>query len=146
MKKLLTYLFIAVMASLIAFLIRDVTTDLLVSNIQGAINNNTIVRSWSTQYIAVITAVEIGTGVVVLYTLLYSKLPTKIPFIKGCVLGLFLLMVQGALIRLPLIHLSQGKSFSAVMIQDGVTWFIWLLMCVFVAISHDFFKLGTSKK
>lgn len=146
MEKLLTYLFIAVIASLIAFLIRDVTAEYIVSSIQGSVNNNTVVRSWSTYYISIVTALEIGTGVVILYSLIHSKLPTKIPVIKGCALGLLLLMVQGELIRRPLIHLSQGKSFSAVMVQDGVTWFVWLLMCVFVALSFDFFKLGSNKK
>ena len=146
MKKLLTYLFIALIASLIAFLIRDVTAEYIVSNIQGAVNNNTIVRSWSTYYVSILTALEVGIGVVILYALLHTKLPTKIPVIKGSILGILMLMIQGELVRRPLIHLSQGQSLSSVVSQDGVTWFIWLLMCVFVAISFDFFKLGPSKK
>lgn len=139
MKKLLAGLVAATLSSLSAFAIHVFSQEWVLAwiteHMQGHEEN--VSEAWDVRYIAAITSIETGIGLVVLYALLRPALPFKSSFMRGIMLGVLLLAVMGRLLRQPLMNLVSGNPPSVVMVQDGITWVVWLVASVIVALTYD---------
>lgn len=93
--------------------------------------------SWDVRYIALVTSVEVGIGLVILYALVRGSMPFKSPVLRGLLLGVLLLAVMGRLVRQPVMNLVIGNPLSVVVVQDGVSWLLWPTICVVAAVVFD---------
>ena len=93
--------------------------------------------SWDVRYIAFATSLEVGAGVAILYALIRGSLPFKSAVVRGLALGVLLLAVMGRLVRQPLMNLVVGNPPSVVIVQDGVSWVLWLAVCVVTALVFE---------
>ena len=139
MNKYLAGFIAAVLSSLSAFAIHVFSQEWVLAwiteHIQG--HEGSIATSWDVRYVAAVTSVETGVGLVVLYALLRSALPFKSSFLRGLILGVLLLAVMGSLLRQPFMNLVVGNPLSVVVVQDGITWIVWLVASVIVALTYD---------
>ncbi len=139
MKKLFAGMIAATLASLTGFVIHVFSHEWVMAwitkHIQGHEDN--IAEAWDVRYIAAITSIETGIGLVVLYALLHSALPFKSSLVRGFALGILLLAVMGSLFRQPIMNLVAGNPPSVVIVQDGITWFTWLAASIIAALVYD---------
>lgn len=148
MKKLLAGLVAATLSSLSAFVIHVFSQEWVLAwiteHMQGHEEN--VSEAWDVRYIAAITSIETGIGLVVLYALLRPALPFNSSFLRGIILGVLLLAVMGRLLRQPLMNLVSGNPSSVVIVQDGITWVVWLVASVIVALTYDLLspRVGTN--
>lgn len=139
MKRIFIFLLIAFMASMISFLIHIVSEEWIFSFVSRIMEGKEVTPSWDVRYIAALSAVEIGIAQLIIYILIRKVIPSKSSVIKGLILGMLLLMINGSLIRQPLMDYLIGNPLKIVLIQDGITWVIWLVSSVFTAVSYEFF-------
>ena len=139
MSKLLAGLIAATLSSLSAFVIHVFSQEWVLAwiteHMQGHEDN--VAEAWDVRYIAAVTSIETGIGLVVLYALLRPALPSKSSFVRGIILGILLLAVMGRLLRQPFMNLVSGNPLSVVIVQDGITWVVWLVASVIVALTYD---------
>jgi hypothetical protein len=93
--------------------------------------------SWDVRYFALITSIEVGIGLVILYALVRGAMPFKSPALRGLLLGVVLLAVMGKLVRQPVMNLLIGNPLSVVAVQDGVSWLLWPAVSVVVAVVFE---------
>lgn len=141
MNRYMKYFSIAVIVSLAAFVMHLLTIEWVMGFVTDQMQDRIIKPSWDVRYVAALTSIEIGFGALLIYGLIHSQLPTNNTLLKGVLLTVLLLMVKGELIRQPLMNWLVGNPLSVVMVQDGMTWCIWLMMGMVIAILHRLFKL-----
>lgn len=139
MKKIFILLLIAFTASMISFVIHVVSEEWIFSFVSIIMEGKEVAPSWDVRYIAALSAVEIGIAQLIIYILIRKVIPIKSSVIKGIILGTLLLMINGSLLRQPLMNYLIGNPLKVILIQDGITWIIWLLSSVFTAVSYEFF-------
>ncbi len=145
MKKMITCFLIACAASMIAFVIHVVTVAWIANFVSLTMEGLEVKPSWDVRYIAAFTSMEIGISLVVIYTLVRKSTPVKSSITKGFILGILLLMIQGSLIRQPLMDFIISNPLKVVLIQDGVNWLIWLVISILVAITYEYFVVGKNQ-
>lgn len=62
-----------------------------------------------------------------------DKIPCDNRFLKGIILGIFILLIKGALIREPLMNLLVGNPITVVLMQQSQVWISNLSMAVIIA-------------
>ena len=137
MKKYSAAIVSAVPAALAGFVIHVATQSSVQTWVASHMQGREVGASWDVRYLALITSLETGVGLVVLYALLRRSLPGTSSAIRGLLLALLLLAVMGRLFRQPIMNFVIGNPLSVVVVQDGITWVVWSFMCVVVAIVYD---------
>jgi hypothetical protein len=143
MNRYLAGFIAASASSLVAFFIHVSTLswihDWVIQHMQGHV----VTPSWDVRYVAGITALETGIGLVILYAFIRKALPGKSSLVRGLILGLIVLAVMGRLFRQPFMNILIGNPFAVVLVQDGINWVVWLVACVIVAMLYDWLRAGT---
>lgn len=120
MRKTLICLFLAIAVSIIAFSIHVATTEWIDNFVAASMKGNTVISSWDVRYLAAITSIETGCGLVLLYSLIRTNLPANSSLARGLMTSILLLMVAGRLIRQPIMDLAIGNPLPVVLVQDGI--------------------------
>ncbi|MDA3913569.1 hypothetical protein [Oleiagrimonas sp.] len=140
MNKYLAGFVAALVSSLAAFVIHVSTLGWTHAWVVQHMQGHPVTPSWDVRYVAAMTALETGIGLVILYALVRKALPVKSSLARGLVLGVILLAVMGRLFRQPFMDLLIGNPFPVVAVQDGIHWVIWLVACVIVAVIYDWLQ------
>lgn len=136
-RQLVAGLVAAVAAAGVGFLIHVGSQSWVRSWVSARMEGRPVTPSWDVRYIAFATSLEVGVGVAILYALVRSALPFKSAVVRGLALGVLLLAVMGRLVRQPLMNLLVGNPPSVVIVQDGVSWVLWLAVCVVTAVVFE---------
>jgi hypothetical protein len=83
------------------------------------------------------TSLEVGVGLVLLYAIARPLLPGRTSVGHGMILAVLLLAVTGRLFRQGVMDTAIGNPASVVLVQNGSTWAVWVLMCVAAASVFD---------
>ena len=137
MKPYLAAFISASAAAATGFVIHVATQDWVRSWVASHMQGREVTASWEVRYVALLTSLEVGVGLVILYALVRAALPAKSSLVRGLLLGVLLLAVMGRLIRQPAMNLVVGNPLIVVAVQDGISWVLWLSMCVVVAVTYD---------
>lgn len=119
------------------FLIHVSSQGWVRSWVSSRMQGREVVSSWDVRYVALATSLETGVGLVILYALIRPALPGKSSFVRGLLLGVLLLAVMGRLVRQPLMDFVVGNPLPVVAVQDGISWVLWICVCVVVAAAYD---------
>lgn len=142
MNKCLAGFIAAVFASFVVFVIHVFSQEWIHAWVAGHVQGRQVTPSWEVRYVAAITAVETGIGLVLLYALIRQALPGKTSFVRGLTLGIILLAVMGRLFRQPFMDLLIGNPLAVVAVQDGISWVVWLVACVITAVTYDWLRVN----
>ena len=137
MKPYLAAFISASAAAAAGFVIHVITQEWVRSWVASHMQGREVTASWEVRYVALLTSLEVGVGLVILYALVRGALPAKSSVVRGLLLGVLLLAVMGRLIRQPAMNLVVGNPLVVVAVQDGISWVLWLSMCVVVAVTYD---------
>jgi hypothetical protein len=137
MKSYLAAFVSASAAAITGFVIHVATQGWVQSWVASHMQGREVAPSWEVRYVALLTSLEVGVGLVILYALVRTALPAKSSLVRGLLLGVLLLAVMGRLIRQPAMNLVVGNPLVVVAVQDGISWLLWLSMCVVVAVTYD---------
>ena len=137
MKPYLAAFIAASAAAVTGFVIHVSTQEWVRSWVVLHMQGREVTGSWEVRYVALLTSLEVGVGLVILYALVRTVLPTKSSVVRGLLLGVLLLAVMGRLVRQPAMNLVVGNPLVVVAVQDGISWVVWLSMCVVVAVTYD---------
>jgi uncharacterized membrane protein YkvI len=138
MKKYIAGLVTAIITAGVGLVIHVASQESIKSWVASHMAGHHVTPSWDVRYIALLTSLEIGIGLVILYALVREALPGKSSLVRGILLGVLLLAIMGRLIRQPLMDLIIGNPVSVVAVQDGISWVVWLAMCIVLALVYDF--------
>ena len=138
MNKYVAGLIVAAVAAATGFVIHVASQDWLESWVSAQMQGHQVAASWDVRYLALVTSLEIGVGLVILYALVRSALPAKSSVGRGLMLAILLLAVMGRLVRQPVMNLAIGNPLPVVAVQDGTIWLLWLCVCLVVAAGYDF--------
>jgi hypothetical protein len=138
MNKYLGGFIAASVSAAAGFAIHVVTLEPIHAWVSSQMQGQTVTASWDVRQIALLTSLESGIGLVLLYLLLRRALPAWSTLARGAMLGVLVLMTMGRLFRQPLMNLVIGNPLPVVAVQDGVSWAIWLLMGILVALVMDY--------
>jgi len=127
----------ATAASVVGFSFHVVTMERIQSWISAQMSGKKILASRNVLVPAAVTSLEMGIGLVILYTLVRNHLPFENAILRGVVLGLLILSVGGKLFRQPLMNWLVGTPIKVVLIQGGITWLNWILMSVTTALIYE---------
>lgn len=127
----------AVAAAAIGFFIHVGSQSWVRSWVSAHMQGREVIPSWDVRYVALLTSVETGLGLVVLYALIRPALPGKSSFSRGLLLGILMLAVMGRLFRQPVMNLVIGNPLPVVAVQDGISWVLWTSMAIVVAAVYD---------
>lgn len=127
----------AAAAASAGFVVHVATQPLVQSWVAERMQDRQVTPSWDVRYVALLTSLETGLGVVILYALIRDRLPITSVVGRGVLLALLLLAVKGALFRQPLMNLVIGNPALVVLVQDGITWLVWLSVCVVAAVVYE---------
>jgi hypothetical protein len=137
MNKYIGGLFAAIVAAGTGFAIHIATQAPIQAWVSSHMQGREVATSWNVRYVALATSIETGVALVVLYAITRAVLPFKSSVGRGLFLGALLLAVMGRLLRQPVMNLVIGNPVSVVAIQDGISWLVWLCMCIVVAVLYD---------
>jgi len=136
-RKFVAGLVAAVAAGLTGFVIHVGTQAWVQAWVTERMQGKEVTASWDVRYLALITSVEVGVGLVVLYALVRRAMPVKSAALRGLLLGVILLAVMGRLVRQPVMNLVIGNPFSVVAVQDGISWVLWLAAAITAAVVFE---------
>ena len=136
-RNLLAGLVAAVAAGVVGFVVHVGTQAWVQAWVTERMHGREVTASWDVRYIALATSVEVGLGLVVLYALVRRAMPVKSAVLRGLLLGVVLLAVMGRLVRQPLMNLVIGNPLSVVIVQDGVSWVLWLAAAITAAVVFE---------
>jgi len=139
MNKYVAGLVVAAVAAATGFIIHVASQEWLESWVSSQMQGHQVAASWDVRYLALVTSLEIGVGLVILYALVRPALPAKSSVGRGLILAVLLLAVMGRFVRQPLMNLAIGNPLPVVAVQDGTVWLLWLCICIVVATGYDFF-------
>jgi len=71
-------------------------------------------------------------GKVLGYWLLQDRLPGRVPWLKGLVYGLLLLLMSDALLRSPIMNFAVGNPHDVVLVQSAEAWLIYAVTGVLI--------------
>ncbi|HWI83667.1 hypothetical protein [Ramlibacter sp.] len=137
MNKYLAGSLSAFTAAVIGFLIHVGSQEWVRSWVSAHMQGRAVIPSWDVRCVALLTSLETGIGLVVLYALIRPALPRRSSLLRGVVLGVLLLAVMGRLFRQPAMNLVIGNPLPVVAVQDGISWVLWTGMSVVVAAVYD---------
>jgi hypothetical protein len=137
MKKYFAGLAAASLAAFLGFFIHVATQEPIRSWVASQMQGQGVAPSWDVRYLALITSLESGIGLVAFYAIIRKALPSCSTLARGAILALLLLMSMGRLIRQPAMNLAIGNPLAVVAVQDGISWLLWLLMSLVVALVFD---------
>jgi xanthosine utilization system XapX-like protein len=137
MNKYIAGLIAAIASASTGFAIHVASQSRVQAWVDSHMQGHAVTPSWEVRYVALATSLEAGIALVILYALVRTALPVKSSLARGLLLGVLLLAVMGRLFRQPVMNLIVGNPFSVVVVQDGVSWVLWLCMCVVVALAYD---------
>ena len=98
---------------------------------------NGVVREPYPTYVVIIaglTALIPTFGKVLVFLLVRDRLPGRAAYVKGLAFGLLLLMINDALIRLPIMNVVVGNPVDVMFIQSLEAWLIFPIMGVSIAL------------
>jgi hypothetical protein len=127
----------AVAAAVVGFVIHVGTQTWVQSWVTERMHGKEVVASWDVRYLALITSVEVGVGLVILYALVRRAMPVRSAVLRGLLLGVILLAVMGRLVRQPVMNLVIGNPLSVVIVQDGISWILWPAIAVVAAVVFE---------
>lgn len=136
-NKYIAGLIAAIASASTGFVIHVASQSRVQAWVDSHMQGHTVTPSWEVRYVALATSLEAGIALVILYALVRTALPVKSSWARGLLLGVLLLAVMGRLFRQPVMNLIVGNPFSVVAVQDGISWVLWLCMCVVVALAYD---------
>lgn len=142
MNKYLAAIAAASVAAATGFFIHVATQEPIRVWVASQMQGQAVALSWDVRYLALVTSLESGIGLVLLYAMLRKVLPGLSTLARGGLLALLMLMVMGRLIRQPVMNLVIGNPLAVVAVQDGISWLLWLVMSLIVAFVFD--KLSSS--
>lgn len=136
-RMLLAGVSAAFAAAFVGFLIHVGTQVWIQAWISERMGDAAMKPSWDVRYLAFVTSFEVGAGLVTLYALVRRSIPVRSAALRGLLLGALLLAVMGRLLRQPIMDLAVGNPASVVMVQDGVSWILWLTISVVAAVVFE---------
>jgi len=83
--------------------------------------------------VAAVTALIPTFGKVMLYVLIQDKLPASNNTSRGLLFGLVLLVIDDALLRVPIMSVVVGNPFDVMLVQSLEGWVIPLIMGLVIA-------------
>jgi hypothetical protein len=89
---------------------------------------------WFVNVLAYVTAIFPVIGLMAIYHLINSHLPSKGRLAKGIVFGLLMLLVQGLLIREPVMNLLVGNGLEVTLLTEISSCLPRFIMCVLIAL------------
>lgn len=89
------------------------------------------------KYLAAITSIETGFGIIILYHFIHKSLPSKNSFYKGIILWLLLLAIMGRLVRQPLMDYAIGNTAYVSLLQNISSWLVWFFICTITTTLYD---------
>lgn len=125
------------MAATVGFVGHVSSREFVQSWVGSQMAGRQVAPSWDVRYLAWATSLEMGLGLVLLYALVRRVLPARTSVMRGVLMAGLLLAITGRLFRQPLMNLAIGNPGSVVIVQDGITWLLWLAMSVTVATVFD---------
>jgi hypothetical protein len=130
--RVLLLVLVAFLASASSFVVHVFSVEWLPHWIDAQMQEAVMESSWNVRYIAMFTSVEYGIAAVLLYFLSRDKLAKFGRFGACIIFAILLAAIHGAFIRQPFMDLVIGNPIQVVIVQDGLTWLIWLLMSTIV--------------
>lgn len=127
----------AIAAAATGFVIHVGTQSWVQSWVAERMQGKEVAPSWDVRYIALATSLEVGVGLVILYALVRRAMPVKSAVLRGLLLGVVLLAVMGRLLRQPVMNLVIGNPLPVVVVQDGISWVLWLSAAVVAAVVFE---------
>jgi len=127
----------AVAAAVVGFSIHVGSQGWIRAWVSAHMQGREIIPSWDVRYLALLTSIESGIGLVIVYALARPALPGKSSLVRGLLLGVLMLAVMGRLFRQPMMNLAIGNPLPVVAVQDGISWVLWALMSIVVAAVYD---------
>lgn len=137
MKRYLAGAIAASAAAVVGFLIHVGSQGWVRSWVSTHMQGRQVAPSWDVRYVALVTSLETGIGLVVLYALIRPGMPRSSSLVRGLLLGVLVLAVMGRLFRQPLMNLVIGNPLPVVAVQDGISWVLWIVMAIVVAALYD---------
>jgi hypothetical protein len=137
---LLNQIFAVVLATIIPFIIHA----LLQSLVNEFIANNTTDKtdfdvamppySFRITAVAALTAIMPTIGLLILFSLIYEKVPGENAFMKGFTFGLLILIIKGELFRKPIMNTLIGNPFWISLLQQLDIWIPNIVLCVILSL------------
>jgi hypothetical protein len=125
----------AIIASLAGLSLHIIMLKELTPYITSTLNNTTILKPPYPIYInisAYITAILPGFGLALLYYFIRPYFSIKSKVARGILLGLFVLLIKGELIRQPIMNILVGNPISIALLQQSQIWLTSLVMSLLV--------------
>ncbi|WP_246616413.1 hypothetical protein [Thaumasiovibrio subtropicus] len=131
---------VAALASAAGFFIHVVAAESVHLWVAGQMEGRQVIPSWDVRQIAMITSIEYGIAITVIYMLIREKLYKLGKIGAAFVLSAILLSLQGALIRQPLMDWAIGNPFYVSLVQNGFKWLVWLVMALVIVLGVEYFS------
>lgn len=137
MNRYVAHAISAFAAAGVGFLIHVGSQGWIRSWVSAHMQGREVIPSWDVRYVALLTSLETGIGLVILYALIRPALPGRSSLLRGLLLGVLMLAVMGRLFRQPVMNLVIGNPLPVVAVQDGISWVLWICMAIVVAAVYD---------
>jgi hypothetical protein len=134
----------AAIASLVGLSFHIVMLREITPYVNKAMNEVTILKSPYPTYInifAYITVIFPGLGLATIYYFLRPYFTTQSRFLRGVILGTLILLLEGELIRQPIMNILVGNPISVALLQQSQVWLThyMAILVVFLMPETNFF-------
>lgn len=143
--KWLLLLTLAIVASLIGFVVHVFTVEWLPGWIGAQMQGVELQSSWVVRYVAAVTSIEYGIAAVVLYALIRDKLLQYGKLKSTVFFSALLLALNALLLRQPLMDYLVGNPLHIVLVQNTFKWLPWILMSFIIIYGYEFIIKKFSK-
>ena len=135
MKQFLSYVRVALIASLVGFILHVLDADFLQKWICGMPVG--LSYSWGIILLAALTSVEVGVGITIIYAAIRKKILKKNIFYRGLILGVIILATKGILLRQLIMDIVVGGFSWQTWVKDSMSWVISLTLCIVLAFLYE---------
>lgn len=132
MVKILWFALVVVAASVTGILVHIANIEWALPWIAHQMNSQPLISSWQLRDLAIITSVEYGIAAFAIYLLARNKLQRFGKLTTTVIFAALLLMLHGNLLRQPIMDFATGTVLSVVLLQNGMTWLMWLLVSAII--------------
>jgi len=135
--KIFQYLIVVALASCSGFIVHVFTAEWLQVWVAQVMSGHEVIPSWDVKYIAMVTSLEYGISVIILYWLIRDKIIPYGKFKAFLILSFLLTALHGALIRQPLMDFIVGNPIEVALLQNAFKWLVWFLMSFVVVYGSE---------
>lgn len=127
----------AVLSAAAGFIIHVFSVEAIEHYVASVMAGRQVAPSWDVRVPAALSSIEQGLALVALYLLLRCRFPRLGTLRRGLLGAVLALALGGNLVRQPMMNLLIGNPLNVTAVQDGMTWLVWGVMGMIVAVCLD---------